>query len=231
MEHPSDTEAGQENDVPPTRRGTRWNDVYVVRPEEDEVEIDRPLFYKRNFYHYCDAIVDCFNLRRAGMLFGVRGSNMCESGNSDFRRIVMVPKLSFADIPERMIRETTTRAARQEDTDKKSSRLTDKALEFTRMFASDEQRLVFVNTLTNYCLQKFMALSLRRAGIWRVKDHTTVLEGETYRDHAHGFPPPFLRFRLRRDEERDLDTVITEPHEQGIQSEYDVDIALREGTV
>ena len=56
---PSSTEAGNK------RMEKNCDDVYVVRAEEDGVDIDRPQWYVRNFYHYCDAIVDCFDAKLA----------------------------------------------------------------------------------------------------------------------------------------------------------------------
>ena len=222
---PSSTEAGNK------RMEKNCDDVYVVRAEEDGVDIDRPQWYVRNFYHYCDAIVDCFNLRKAGMLFGLRGSTMCESGNADFRRIVMVPKLAFSEIPERLITETMKRSARQEAKDRVHKRSAEKGLQFTRLFATDNERHAFVSTLTNYALGKFMDLSLRRAGIWRLKEHSTILEGDNYNVYAHGFCPPFIRFRLRRDEERDVQELAASTHERRCEGEYDVDIACNNGEI
>ena len=77
---------------------------------------------------------------------------------------------------------------------------------------------MLVSTLTNFCIRKFMDLSLERAGIWGLKSHATVLEKDVVEGavpiYAHGFPPPFIRFHIRRDEERDVEEIADNPHER-----------------
>ena len=76
-----------------------------------------------------------------------------------------------------------------------------------------------------------MDRSLRHAGIWRLKGHETVLHGEDYTEYAHGFSTLFIRFHMTRDEEWDVSDIATYPHDRGIQSEYNVDVGLKDGEV